>query len=163
MADAGTTDNFNGPAFQAKRDVSLKSSFSDIEIEPVSTNERIDVRAGNLYIEQKAPNGLLKKGKLENYLDDAQSKFSDPKVKSVIGNNPTKLEVSAEDGLDSDISSVDDIKTAINDYMRYAYVEQTGPESNLISEIEIFLPNGQGSIIGIRGANGLFGNWQMLY
>ena len=81
------------------------------------------------------------------------AKFSDPEAEEIIGNSPTKLEINARDGIDG--MDANTIKGKINRII--------GTESNnYISEIEVFLPEGQGSILGIRGTNGLFDNWQII-
>ncbi len=160
MSERGA-DNFNGLGFQAERATELsKIPGNTIEIEPAGLGNRIDLKVTNSqgihYIEQKAPNGLLKKGKLEGYLDDAQGKFSNPDVKAVVGSNPTKLEISVGDGLDTgSLADTNAIETSINNHMYSAYIQDIGPDANRINEIEVFMHDGT-SIIGTKGTDGLF-------
>jgi hypothetical protein len=96
----------------------------------------------------KASNGPISANKIKYDIRETISKFGDPRVNIVEG-SPTKLELSAREGL-GEFEEVNDIKEYINNYM-IDFVPQ-----NKIKEIEVFLPDGT-SVIGTwDSVNGLF-------
>ncbi|KCZ72632.1 hypothetical protein ANME2D_01063 [Candidatus Methanoperedens nitroreducens] len=145
---ASTNDigNFKSLAFEADRAAYYRQITSDMVIEPI---KQIDLKVGNKYIELKASFGSLTENKIMEYLGSGQKKFGDNI--GLIGSNPTKLEISAREGLGSLDANM--IKNKINSYMSDEFVLKG--KTNYISEIEVFLPNGN-SIRGIRGTSGLF-------
>jgi hypothetical protein len=119
----------------------------DWEIMPT---EDVDLRAGNKYIVVRAPVGALTKDDLKGFLDDALSIFSNSKTMRIVKNNPTKLEISARDGMKG--MDTDTIKDEINKIIG-------SKPDNPINEIEVFLPDsvGGGSVLGKKNAEtGLF-------
>lgn len=141
IEEANTLDNFKSLAFEADRAAHFKRLCKNIVIEPDIKN-RIDLKVNEEFIEQKASNGAITEGKIKDMIGKTEGKFGDKTVKGIVGDSPTKLEISAREGLGNmDINS---IKNRIYDYMRSRAMNN---RPNYIQKIEIFLPDGS-SIIG---------------
>ncbi len=95
IADANSLDNFKGAAFEADIAAYYRQITSDMVIEPLGPS--IDLKVGNKYIEMKSSFGSITESKFKNYISDTQDKFG--KNIGTISGNPTKLEISAREGL----------------------------------------------------------------